>query len=147
MQPLEIFCKKRCPSKLCKFHRKTPVLEPLFNELADSSTGIFLWNLRNLWNTYLSNICERLLLFLENFNHFISDSHFHGKWTFFQNYFCQLLLTICGARYNRNASTTKYKNNSPYFLYFFLKAVFFWLLRVLFILLVFCVTNWEISCN
>ena len=39
---------------VCKFYRKTPVLESLFNKVTaatlltrDSKTGVFLWNLRN----------------------------------------------------------------------------------------------------
>ena len=45
-----------------KFHRKTPVLESLFNKVAVSrpatlrirelKTGVFLWNLLNFKNTY-----------------------------------------------------------------------------------------------
>ena len=48
--------------KFCKIHRKTPVLESLFNKVAGfqacillkrySNAGVFLWNLKN--------ICERL---------------------------------------------------------------------------------------
>ena len=33
-QPLELFCKKRCSEKFCKFHRKIPVLKSLFNRVA-----------------------------------------------------------------------------------------------------------------
>ena len=39
-QPPEIFCRKRCLQKLRKFHRKTPVLESLFNKVA----GLRAWN-------------------------------------------------------------------------------------------------------
>ena len=34
-QPLEVFCKRRYAEKLCQFHRKTLVLESLFNKNAD----------------------------------------------------------------------------------------------------------------
>ena len=34
-QPPELFCKKSCSEKIRKFHRKTPVLETLFNKVAD----------------------------------------------------------------------------------------------------------------
>ena len=55
-QPLGIFCKKR--RKFRKFHRKTPVLESLFDNVVglrlltyllkrDSNKGVFLINLRN----------------------------------------------------------------------------------------------------
>ena len=33
-QPPEMLCKKRCSWKCCKIHRKTTVLEPLFNKVA-----------------------------------------------------------------------------------------------------------------
>ena len=33
-QSPEVFCKKSCSQKVCKFHRKTPVLESLFNKVA-----------------------------------------------------------------------------------------------------------------
>ena len=33
-QPPEVFCRKKCSEKFCKFHRKTPVLESLFNKVA-----------------------------------------------------------------------------------------------------------------
>ena len=32
-QPLELFCKKRCSYRFCKFHRKTPLLKSLFNRV------------------------------------------------------------------------------------------------------------------
>ena len=31
----EVFCKKRCSEKIRNVHRKTPVLESLFNKIAD----------------------------------------------------------------------------------------------------------------
>ena len=56
-QPPEEFFKKMCPSKFCKLHKKTPVLETFFNKVAAihpasflkrvSSTSAFLWSLRN----------------------------------------------------------------------------------------------------
>ena len=33
-QPPELFCKKKAFEKFCKFYRKTPVLESLFNKVA-----------------------------------------------------------------------------------------------------------------
>ena len=44
-QPPEMFCRIRCLQKFRKFHRKTPVLEPLFNKVAglgNFNTGVFL---------------------------------------------------------------------------------------------------------
>ena len=32
-QPLELFCKKRCSQKFCKFHRETPLWKSLFNRV------------------------------------------------------------------------------------------------------------------
>ena len=49
----------RCCEEFCNIHRETPVLESLFNKVAglrsatllkeNSSTGAFLWILRNFW--------------------------------------------------------------------------------------------------
>ena len=33
-KPPEVFCKRRCSETFCKIHRKTPVLESLFNKVA-----------------------------------------------------------------------------------------------------------------
>ena len=50
-QPLEVFCKKRYSLKFRKFHRKTPVMESLYNKVGnllktllkrDSNTDVFL---------------------------------------------------------------------------------------------------------
>ena len=61
-QPPEVLYKRSCSLKLCSIHRKTPILESLFNNVAnlwkrDSNTGVFL--LRNLKNNYFE---EHLLL-------------------------------------------------------------------------------------
>ena len=69
-QPPKVFCKKRCSQNFRKFHRKTPVLECLFNKVATATlstrvsiTGVFLWNSRIFLKApILKNICERLLL-------------------------------------------------------------------------------------
>ena len=37
-QPLQLFYKKRCSQKFCKFHRKTPVLNSLSNRVAGQQT-------------------------------------------------------------------------------------------------------------
>ena len=47
----------RCLESFFKFHRKTPLLDYLFNKVAFmikrySNTGVFLGNLRNFKNTY-----------------------------------------------------------------------------------------------
>ena len=61
------FCNSRCSRKFCKIHRKTPVPEPFFNEVAD-------WGQQNLpqvfscelfetsKNTFLQNNSGQLLL-------------------------------------------------------------------------------------
>ena len=74
-QPPEMFCKKRCSKNFRKFHRKTPVLESLFNNVA----GVQAWNFikkillhwcfpikfaKRLRTSILQNIWERLLLFV-----------------------------------------------------------------------------------
>ena len=41
-QPPEVFCKKRCSLKFRKFHRKAPVLEPLFKKVAGVKTYNFI---------------------------------------------------------------------------------------------------------
>ena len=56
-QPQKVICKGRCSEKFHKLHRKTPVLESLFNKVAglipatllkrDAIAGVFMWNLRN----------------------------------------------------------------------------------------------------
>ena len=66
-QPLEVFYKRSCSQKFRNIHRKTPVLESLFNNAGarqtcnilkkDSNTSVFLWILQ-----ILKNFCERLLL-------------------------------------------------------------------------------------
>ena len=73
-QPLKVFCKRRCSEKLCKFLRKTPALESLFNNAADLWVSTFLRKrLQHRWfpvklakfnltTPILKNICERLLL-------------------------------------------------------------------------------------
>ena len=68
-QPLEVFFKKN----VLKIHMKTHVLRSLFNKVyqkvyqlyqKDTSTSVFLWNLRNLRTPILKNICNWLLLLL-----------------------------------------------------------------------------------
>ena len=45
-QPSEVFCKKKCSYKFCKFQGKIVVFEPLFNKVvslqAFSNIGVFL---------------------------------------------------------------------------------------------------------
>ena len=63
-QPLEVFCKKRCPEKFRKFYRKTPALESVFNKVPDLRTCNFLKKrlqhrffpvnfAKHLWKKYL----------------------------------------------------------------------------------------------
>ena len=41
-QPPKVFCYKRCCQKLCKFHRKTSRLEPVFNKIAGTQAYNFM---------------------------------------------------------------------------------------------------------
>ena len=62
---------KGVPKNFCDFHRKTPVLQSLFNKIADLlsattlfikdyNTGFLLWNLQKIFRVpVLKNICER----------------------------------------------------------------------------------------
>ena len=66
---------QRCSLKFCKFHRKVPVLESLFCNVAslqvcnvtkkDSYTGAILWNLRNSEEYLFWKTSERLLLCID----------------------------------------------------------------------------------
>ena len=68
---------QRCSWKFCKFHRKAPVLEPVFYKVAslqdynvpkkDSYTGVFLWSLRNSAEQLFSRTSERMLLCIDYF--------------------------------------------------------------------------------
>ena len=73
-QPPEFLCKKRCSEKYCKFHRKTPVLESLFNNVAGPQACNFIKKILQYWcfpikfakflrTPILRNICERLIRF------------------------------------------------------------------------------------
>ena len=70
---MELFCKKRYPKKFRNIHKKTPVLESLFNKVAGQKAchfikkwlqhRCFLVNLAKFLRTpTLKNICELLLL-------------------------------------------------------------------------------------
>ena len=72
-QPPAVFCKKSCSLKFRKFHRKTPVLESLFNKVAGLQACNFIKKglqqrhipvkfAKFLRTHFLKNICERLLL-------------------------------------------------------------------------------------
>ena len=78
-QPLELFCKKRCSSKFCKFHCKTPVLKSLFNRFyqKETPTQMFscgftkFFNLKSattsetcsfIWTAFFNNLHFRLKL-------------------------------------------------------------------------------------
>ena len=52
----EVFCKKMCFERFRKFHRKTPVMESLFNKVAGLTP-------------ILKNICQRLLLHCTHTTH------------------------------------------------------------------------------
>ena len=59
---------KKVYLKICKFHRKTPVLDSLFKRVAGLkiNTGAFLWKFAKFLRTsILKNIWERLLLFYQ----------------------------------------------------------------------------------
>ena len=89
MQPPEVFCKKWCSQKAWKFHRKTPVLESIFNKVA----GLWACNFikkklqhrcfpmkfaKLLRTPILKNICERLLPYFQyNSHHHYHHHHFH----------------------------------------------------------------------
>ena len=74
-QPPEVFCKKRCSLEFRKFHRKTPVLESLFNNFAGLQAWNFIKKILQHWcfpmkfakflrTPILKNIWEKLLLFV-----------------------------------------------------------------------------------
>ena len=54
----EVICRRGLFKKFCNIHRKVPVLESLFNKAA-------------VLRPISKNICERLLLFLENLNEYV----------------------------------------------------------------------------
>ena len=82
-QPPEVFCKKMCSLKVCKYHRKIPVLEPVFKSCRtwslqlfykETPTQVFSCEICEIvQNPILNSICERLLLYL----HYNSHHHFH----------------------------------------------------------------------
>ena len=75
-QPPEVFCKKRCSQKYRQYHRKTPVLESLFNKVAGPKPYNFIekWlknrcfpkNIAKFLRTPILNIWERLILNWQN---------------------------------------------------------------------------------
>ena len=87
-QPPGMFCKKRCSSKFCNIHRKTPVLESLFNKVEGQACNFIEKRLQHrcfpvniakfLKTPILKNICERLLLiFDKDLNSFLISVAFH----------------------------------------------------------------------
>ena len=73
-----------CSLKVCKYHRKIPVLEPVFDKVAGlGACNVFTKKLQHrcfpvkfaklLRIPILNSICERLLLYL----HYNSHHHFH----------------------------------------------------------------------
>ena len=89
----EVFCRKRCLQKFRKFHRKTPVLESLFN--AAQACNFIKKRLQHryfpvkfakfLRTPILKNICERLLLNLSRILRSsikILQKHTNGKTNF-----------------------------------------------------------------
>ena len=73
-QPRNMFCKKRCSKTFCKFHRKTPMLQSLFNNVAGLQACIFIKkrlqhkcfpvNIAIFLRTpILKYICKRLILY------------------------------------------------------------------------------------
>ena len=84
-QPLEAFCKKRCFKNFRKFHRKTPVLESLFNNVAGLQACNFIKKrlqhccflmkfAKFLRTPILKYICEILLLFVSSQNTITNSS-------------------------------------------------------------------------
>ena len=76
-QPLKVFCKRRCSEKICKFHRKTPVLKSDFNKkLQHMCFPVKFVKLLRI--PILKNICERLVLYFHyNSLHDFHYHHFH----------------------------------------------------------------------
>ena len=74
-QPREVFCKKRCSWKFCKFDTKSPVLESLLKKLLACNfikkrlqhTCFPVKFTKFLRTPILKNSCERLLLQTESF--------------------------------------------------------------------------------
>ena len=73
--PPDVFCKNWCSLKFRKFHRKAPVLESLFNNVAGLQACNFIKKILQHWSfpmkfakflrtPILKNICKRLLLFV-----------------------------------------------------------------------------------
>ena len=92
-QPPEVFCKKRCSEKFGKFHRKTSVLESLFNKFSERKANNFIKKrLQNrcfpvkfakfLRTPILKNICEWLLLYdcWITAQHFVYSSLKNQRW-------------------------------------------------------------------
>ena len=76
---VEVFKEKNCSEKFRSIHRKTPVLESLFSKVTGLKTCNFIKNRlqqscftlnieKNFKNTYVKNICERLLLHPQSVN-------------------------------------------------------------------------------
>ena len=66
----EMFCKKSCSEKYRKFHRKTPVLESLFNNVAGPQTMIIM----------VALFCYSSVFFFSERYHFVfSFAHFFNK--------------------------------------------------------------------
>ena len=63
-QPRDVFCRKRRSQKFRKFHRKTPVLESVFNEKRLQHWCFPLKFAKILRTPILRNSCERLLRFV-----------------------------------------------------------------------------------
>ena len=97
-QPPEVFCKKMCSLKVCKYHRKIPVLGPVFKSCRTWSLKFFTKKLQHrcfpvkfaklLRIPILKNICERLLLYL----HYNSHDHFHFHHFHYHLYHCKIHL-------------------------------------------------------
>ena len=93
-----MFCKKRCSKKFCTFHRKTPVMESLFNKVAGLKTCNFIKKrlqhrffpmkfAKSYRTPILKNICERLLLYYTIIN--CENNHF--RFTSQKNFFLRIL--------------------------------------------------------
>ena len=89
-QPPEVYCRKRSSYKFRKFHRKTPVLESFFNQVAGLRAFIFLKKkfqpsfflvkFAKFFRTpTFKNIGERLLLYLHVSFYTMYEKDLHEK--------------------------------------------------------------------
>ena len=100
----EVFCKKRCSSKLRKIHGKTPVSQPkAYNFFKKDSTGVFLWILRHflehLFYITLSDDCFYKVLFVIKWKFWL--------WFISEMISCELRVVSCHIK-NMNLEVASY---------------------------------------